>query len=162
MRLQIDISDAAVEEHEEIHQLHLWGFQTSLWKTSCMVCGKDTGPSRIRCICGEGVFCSQECQHDSRAIPLPQCAYIKYCPLKDRPSSNHRRIGVIQSEPPWLKLVWAEVKDSHLIIDHPTFDDFYGGSQAGSVWLDLAVINPAVESEPFRKIGHGLAMGAAA
>ncbi|KAH6649320.1 hypothetical protein F5144DRAFT_521596 [Chaetomium tenue] len=135
MRLQIDISDAAVEENEDIHQLHLWGMQSSLWKTSCLICGKDTGPSRIRCNCGEGV------------------------PLKNRPSSNHRRIAIFQSDPPGLNLVWAEVKDSHLIIDDPTLDDFYGGSQTGSAWLDLAVINPAVENEPFHKLGHGLAMG---
>lgn len=159
MRLQIDISDVAIEENEEMHQLHLWGVQTSLWKNNCLVCGKDTDASRIRCRCGEGTFCDKECQHDPRALPLRQCAFIKRTPLRDRPSSSHRRIVILQSEQPWLNLVWAEVKDSHLIIDNPSFDGFYGGSRTGSFWLDLAVINPAVENELFQKIGHGVAMG---
>ncbi|KAK3290904.1 uncharacterized protein B0H64DRAFT_420690 [Chaetomium fimeti] len=101
MRLQIDLSDVAIEKNEEIHELHLWGVQTS----------------------------------------------------------NHRRIVILQSEFPWLNLVWADVKDSHLIIDHPVFDGFFGEPRGGSFWLDLAVINPAVDSALFRKIGHGIAMG---
>lgn len=159
MRLQIDISDTAIEENEELHQLHLWGVQTSLWKNNCIVCGGDTDATRIRCPCGEGVLCSRTCEKHPRAVPLGQCRFMSFNPLKDRPSSNHRRIIIFGSEPPYLTLTWAEVKDSHLIIDHPTFDAYYGGSRTGAFWLDLAVINPAVHTELFRKIGHGIAIG---
>ncbi|KAH6844576.1 hypothetical protein B0I37DRAFT_432976 [Chaetomium sp. MPI-CAGE-AT-0009] len=159
MRLQIDISDVAIEKNEEVHQLHLWGIQTSLWKNNCLVCGKETNAARIRCGCGEGVFCNDACRQQRRALPLTQCDFMNHTSLKDRPSSNHRRIVILQSEKPYLNPVWAEVKDSHLIIDHPVFDDFFGEHKSGSSWLDLAVINPAVDTALFRTIGHGIAMG---
>ncbi|KAK4034376.1 hypothetical protein C8A01DRAFT_18821 [Parachaetomium inaequale] len=141
MPLKIDISDVAIEKKEAIHQLHIWGVQTSLWKNNCVVCGKDTDAARIRCGCGEGFFCSPN-------------------PLKDRPSPNHRRAVIFHSGAPNLSFVWIEIKGSHLVIDHPSLDECFGYPGIGSAWLDLAVVNPAVQSvDTFEKIGHGLAIG---
>ncbi|KAK4149729.1 hypothetical protein C8A00DRAFT_18629 [Chaetomidium leptoderma] len=132
MSLKIDISDVAIEENESVHQLHMWGIQTSLWKTNCIVCGKDTDATRIRCDCGEGFYCS--------------------------PARNHRRALVFHSEPPNLSLVWAEVKDSTLIIDDPGLaNNFRSPGKSANPWLDLAIVNPAVKDATlFHKLGHGL------
>ncbi|KAL2163855.1 hypothetical protein VTH06DRAFT_5914 [Thermothelomyces fergusii] len=37
MPLRIDISDAAIEKTEAIHQLHVWGVKVSQWKNNCIV-----------------------------------------------------------------------------------------------------------------------------
>ncbi|KAK4244427.1 hypothetical protein C7999DRAFT_17321 [Corynascus novoguineensis] len=125
MPLRINISDVAIEKHEAIHQLHVWGVKTSRWKNNC----------------------------------IHQCAYFQRTPLSSRPSPNHRRAAVLHSGSPVVDLVWAEIKDDHLVIDHPSFHDCFGYPGIGCSWLELAVINPAVEHESFKKIGHGLAMG---
>ncbi|KAK4118970.1 hypothetical protein N657DRAFT_711305 [Parathielavia appendiculata] len=79
---------------------------------------------------------------------------------RHRPSPNHRRALVIHIEMPSVKLVWAEVQGSNLIIHHPSLDEYYKPrTGADRVWVDLAVINPALDLESFRKIGHGIAMG---
>ncbi|KAK4140714.1 uncharacterized protein C8A04DRAFT_14659 [Dichotomopilus funicola] len=141
MPLKIDISDTAIDREEEVHQLHMWGIQTSLWKNNCMTCGRETDETqRIRCNCGEGVFCSDDCN-------------------TLRPSGNHRRAVVLHNDEPHLSLVWAEVRDDHLVIDHPSLDKCYGYPGIGASWLDLAVINPACPNDGnFRYLGHGLVM----
>ncbi|AEO60406.1 hypothetical protein MYCTH_2112484 [Thermothelomyces thermophilus ATCC 42464] len=61
-------------------------------------------------------------------------------PLNSRPSPNHRRAAVMHSEAPSLDLVWAEIRDDHI--------------------LELAVINPAMEdNDLLNKLGHGIAIG---
>jgi hypothetical protein len=160
MPLKIDISDATIEKDESVHQLHIWGAHTPLFKTNCVVCGRDTDASKIRCGCGEGFFCSAACRDHPTAQPDSQCASLNDVPLKARPSRNHRRAVIFHSGTPNMSLVWAEIKGSKLIISHPSLDDFFGTLQdAEECWLDLAVINPALNSELFKKIGHGIAMG---
>lgn len=159
MPLRINISDVAIEKHEAIHQLHVWGIKTSRWKNNCIQCGRDTDTSRFRCYCGEGFFCSTVCQKKPFSNPQSQCAYFQRTPLSSRPSPNHRRAAVLHSGSPVVDLVWAEIKDDHLVIDHPSFQECFGYPGIGCSWLELAVINPAVEHESFKKIGHGLAMG---
>ncbi|KAL2171359.1 hypothetical protein VTG60DRAFT_3001 [Thermothelomyces hinnuleus] len=39
---------------------------------------------------------------------------------------NHRRAAVMHSEAPSLDLVWAEIRDDHIVIDHPSFKDCFG------------------------------------
>lgn len=87
--------------------------------------------------------------------------FFNCAPLKARPTPNHRRAVVFESGEPNLSLVWAEIKDNHVIIEHQALDECYrGASGDDKPWLDLAVINPVTNgSELFRKIGHGIAMG---
>ncbi|KAK4098555.1 hypothetical protein N658DRAFT_431937 [Parathielavia hyrcaniae] len=145
MPLTIDISDAAIEKTETTHGLHLWGVWTSLFATNCIVCGKAPNRNRVRCRCGDGYYCDNG---------------LRQLLLKDRPGLNHRRALVVHSEVPCLSLVWAEVKGSSLIIDHPSLDKYYKPrTGAAAPWVDLAVINPALDLERFHKIGHGIAMG---
>jgi hypothetical protein len=159
MPLRIDISDAAIEKHELTHRLHVWGPHTSAWKTNCILCGKDTGTNKLRCPCADGFFCSPDCYHHA-SIPTHQCGLIKEVPLTARPSPNHRRAVIFRSDQPQMVLAWAEIKGNELVINHETLEDYFDGCVYNDgAWLELAVINPAVPSEAFRKIGHGIAMG---
>jgi hypothetical protein len=161
MPLKIDISDVTVEKHESMHELHLWGVHTALWKNNCIVCGKDTNADKIHCGCGDGFYCSPYCQGHPAAHPEKQCLFLNCAPLKTRPTPNHRRAVVFQSEEPNLCLVWAKIEGNHVIIDHPTLDECYRGANGtDKPWVDLAVVNPVTDgSELFRKIGHGIAIG---
>jgi hypothetical protein len=160
MPLSIDISDSAIEKTEQMHQLHLWGMLTSLWTNTCIVCAEATQGRKIRCSCGDGFYCSSECRVYGKDRQTVLCNYLSDVSLKSRPSPSHRRVMIIQSEAPCVTFVWAEVKDGRLIIDHPSIDEHYKPrSGADRRWVDLAVINPAVDMERFYKIGHGIAMG---
>ncbi len=160
MPLKIDISDATIEKTEWRHQLHIWGVQTSLWKTNCIRCGKDAGANKVRCDCGDCFFCRPACRNHATE-PLAQCNDIaKQAPSKARPSPNHRRAVIFQSKHPQMALVWAEIRGSELIIDHDSLNAYCNPSgDAETAWLDLAAINPAVQCRTFLKIGHGIAMG---
>ncbi len=92
-------------------------------------------------------------------------------PLKVRPTPNHRRAVLAQSGSPNFCPIWIEVKDSQLIIDEDGIDDHFappaskrkpGVKLPGNnikIWLDIAVLNPSMQTELARKAGHGLAIG---
>ncbi|KAL2259818.1 hypothetical protein VTK26DRAFT_6373 [Humicola hyalothermophila] len=169
--VKIDISDVAIAEDEQRHQLHLWGPIASHWGPRCIMCSKEveSTPDTLRCLCKEDVYCGRECAITDKNLDKPQGLCTSFRKLsvlpgsRARPSPNHRRIVILHPSisMSWWSPVWALVQDDKLIIEHPLLDDYFDRAGTKDSWLDLSVMNPAMIRLGFDdvQLGHGLVTG---